>query len=129
MARSAVSESFRRVAHVASNALGTHWAFIFALACVIAWLFTGPLFAFDEQWQLIINTGTTVITFLMVFLIQATQNRESRATQLELEELIRATKSASNAFADLEDATEDELKRAPEAVRAAAAARTREGGG
>jgi low affinity Fe/Cu permease len=110
MSSSAVSERFRRIAQVASSKLGTHWAFATAVGIVVVWAVTGPLFGFDEQWQLIINTGTTVITFLMVFLIQATQNRDARAIQLKLDELIRSHKAASNAFADLEDATEEELE-------------------
>ena len=99
---------FRRFAHGASQVLGTHWAFVAALALVLAWAATGPLFDFSETWQLVINTGTTVITFLMVFLIQSTQNREARATALKLDELIRASE-ARNVFADLEEASDEEL--------------------
>src|SRR5262245_35933702 len=102
------SDWFRRFALVASAALGTHWAFLAALLLVIGWAATGPLFDFGESWQLVINTGTTIITFLMVFLIQTTQNRDSRALHLKLDELIRASK-ARNVFADLEDATDEEL--------------------
>src|SRR5437660_8986249 len=91
-------------------AVGHHWAFIIALAVVLAWSVTGPLFHYSDSWQLVINTGTTIVTFLMVFLIQATQNRDGKAIQLKLDELIRAQKSARNVFADLEDATEDELR-------------------
>jgi low affinity Fe/Cu permease len=91
-------------------AVGTHWAFLVALAVVAAWGVTGPLFHFSDTWQLVINTGTTIVTFLMVFLIQATQNRDGKALQLKLDELIRAQGSARNVFADLEHATEDELK-------------------
>ena len=96
--------------HIASAA-GTHWAFIVALAIVLVWAGTGPFFHFSDTWQLVINTGTTVVTFLMVFLIQTTQNRDGKAIQLKLDELIRAQKSARNVFADLEDATEEELKK------------------
>ena len=92
-----------------ADGVGTWWAFLIALIVVAAWALTGPLFGFSDSWQLVINTGTTIVTFLMVFLIQATQNRDSRALHLKLDELIRATKSARNTFADLEDATEEEL--------------------
>jgi low affinity Fe/Cu permease len=102
------SEWFRRFATLASAALGTHWAFLAALLLIIVWAATGPLFHFGESWQLVINTGTTIITFLMVFLIQTTQNRDSRAIHLKLDELIRSSK-ARNVFADLEDATDQEL--------------------
>ena len=102
---------FRRFSCVVSDAVGTHWAFIVALAVVLVWGITGPLFHFSDSWQLVINTGTTIITFLMVFLIQATQNRDGKALQLKLDELIRAQRTARNAFADLEHASEEELKR------------------
>jgi len=98
------------LAYLASNKLGTHWAFTIALAVVLLWAATGPLFHFSEDWQLVINTGTTIVTFLMVFLIQATQNRDSKAIQLKLDELVRSS-TARNVFADLEDATEEELAR------------------
>ena len=102
------SDAFRRFAVWASSALGTHWAFLAALLLVVGWAATGPLFHFGEQWQLVINTGTTIITFLMVFIIQTTQNRDGRAIQLKLDELIRSSK-ARNVFADLEHATDQEL--------------------
>jgi low affinity Fe/Cu permease len=105
---SSTSIWFRHFAVMASNKLGTHWAFIAAVSLVVAWAATGPLFQFGESWQLVINTGTTVITFLMVFLIQTTQNRDARAIHLKLDELIRSS-GARNVFADLEDATDDEL--------------------
>src|SRR5438105_902063 len=84
--------------------------FLIATAVVLAWAATGPLFHFSDSWQLVINTGTTIVTFLMVFLIQATQNRDSKAVQLKLDELIRAQREARNVFADLEHATEEELE-------------------
>lgn len=102
------SDLFRRFACAASVALGSHWVFMAAIALVVAWALTGPLFDFSETWQLVINTGTTIITFLMVFLIQSTQNRDSKAIHLKLDELIRSSK-ARNVFADLENATEQEL--------------------
>jgi low affinity Fe/Cu permease len=102
------AEWFRHFAVLAAGALGTHWAFLAAVTLVVGWAATGPLFHFGESWQLVINTGTTIITFLMVFLIQTTQNRDSRALHLKLDELIRCSK-ARNVFADLEDASEAEL--------------------
>jgi low affinity Fe/Cu permease len=106
--RRSMAEWFRRFAVLAASALGTHWAFSGAVLLIIGWAATGPLFQFGESWQLVINTGTTIITFLMVFLIQTTQNRDSRALHLKLDELIRSSK-ARNTFADLEDATDSEL--------------------
>jgi low affinity Fe/Cu permease len=103
-----LSDLFRRFACAASAKLGSHWAFIAALLLVIGWAVTGPLFDFSETWQLVINTGTTIITFLMVFLIQSTQNRDAKAIQLKLDELIRASK-ARNVFADLENASDSEI--------------------
>lgn len=107
--QSGISEAFRRFAVVSSDRLGTYWAFIAAVSIVIGWAVTGPFFHFSQTWQLVINTGTTIITFLMVFLIQTTQNRDSKAIQLKLDELIRSS-TARNAFADLEDATDAEIK-------------------
>src|SRR5712672_1972516 len=108
---------FRRFACGVAAAVGTHWAFVVALAVVIVWATTGPMFHFSDSWQLVINTGTTIVTFLMVFLIQATQNRDGKALQLKLDELIRAQRSARNIFADLEHASEAELKRFEEEFR------------
>jgi len=108
---------FRWFAHRVSDLVGTHRAFLAALAVVMVWAVTGPLFHFSDSWQLVINTGTTIVTFLMVFLIQATQNRDSKAVHLKLDELIRAQRSARNVFADLEDAGEAELKRFEEEFR------------
>jgi low affinity Fe/Cu permease len=108
---------FRRFSCRVSDAVGSYWAFIGALAVVLAWAITGPLFGFSDSWQLVINTGTTIVTFLMVFLIQATQNRDGKAIQLKLDELIRAQRSARNVFADLEHASEAELKEFEEEFR------------
>jgi len=102
---------FRQFACQVGAAVGSYWAFIAALAVVLLWAITGPLFHFSDSWQLVINTGTTIVTFLMVFLIQATQNRDGKALQLKLDELIRAQRSARNVFADLEHASEAELER------------------
>jgi low affinity Fe/Cu permease len=103
-----LSDRFRVFATRAAAHLGSHWAFIISLLMVSIWLASGPLFGFSNAWQLVINTGTTIVTFLMVFLIQATQNRDNKAIHLKLDELIRSSK-ARNVFADLEDATESEL--------------------
>src|SRR5438034_775779 len=90
--------------------LGSAWAFGGAVLVIIVWLLTGPTFHFSDTWQLIINTATTVITFLMVFLIQNTQNRDAKAMQLKLDELIRALKGARNRLVDLEKLSDEELK-------------------
>ncbi|HEX9241049.1 MAG TPA: low affinity iron permease family protein [Anaeromyxobacter sp.] len=100
---------FSRFALWVSDATGTPRAFIGALAIVVLWAASGPLFGWSDSWQLVVNTGTTIVTFLMVFLVQATQNRESRALHLKLDELIRSQKRARNIFADLEHATDEEL--------------------
>jgi low affinity Fe/Cu permease len=102
------ADRFRTFAARASERVGSPWAFFASVALMVVWLVTGPFFHFSNAWQLVINTGTTVVTFLMVFLIQATQNRDARAIHLKLDELIRSSK-ARNIFADLENATEEEL--------------------
>jgi low affinity Fe/Cu permease len=101
---------FRRFSCTVAAVVGSHWAFIVALAIVVVWAATGPMFHYSDSWQLVINTGTTIVTFLMVFLIQSTQNRDGKALQLKLDELIRAQKTARNVFADLENATDEELR-------------------
>lgn len=103
-----VTDMFHKIAAAASRHFGSPWAFIAALAVVVGWAAAGPIFGFSETWQLVINTGTTIITFLMVFLLQSTQNRDARAIQLKLDELVRSS-NARNVFADLEDASEAEL--------------------
>ena len=100
---------FTRFAKATARASGHAGTFGLAAAVVLVWAATGPLFHFSDTWQLVINTGTTVITFLMVFLIQNTQNRDSVAMQIKLDELLRALKGAATAMADLEDLTEAEL--------------------
>ena len=93
-----------------SQIVGSPWSFIAAFLVVITWGVTGPLFNFSDTWQLVINTGTTIITFLMVFLIQNTQNRDAKAMHLKLDELIAATKAAHNEMIDIEDLDDDKLK-------------------
>lgn len=104
-----MKDIFRRIANKISTWTGSAWAFLLALTVVVIWAITGPAFDFSSTWQLVINTGTTIVTFLMVFLIQNTQNRDGKAMQLKLDELIRASKAARDSFLDLEDLTDDEL--------------------
>ncbi|MGH8101012.1 MAG: low affinity iron permease family protein [Chthoniobacterales bacterium] len=105
-----VSEAFHQFAHRSAALLGTAWAFVVAALIILVWGVTGPTFHFSDTWQLIINTGTTIVTFLMVFLIQNTQNRDAKAVHLKLDELIRAMKGARNRLVDLEKLSDDELQ-------------------
>jgi len=109
-----VSDAFRVFARRSSMMLGSAWAFAGAVLVICIWIFTGPTFHFSDTWQLIINTATTVITFLMVFLIQNTQNRDAKAMHLKLDEVIRALKGARNQLVDLEDLSDEELKKLEE---------------
>jgi low affinity Fe/Cu permease len=102
-------ELFHKIARRVAHAIGTPLAFVIALGACIAWAVSGPLFGYSDTWQLIINTTTTVITFLVVFLIQNTQNHDSRALHLKLDELIRAVKNARTRLVDLEDLPDEEL--------------------
>lgn len=104
-----LKEGFRKLAHGISDAAGSVWAFTTACMIVIIWGATGPLFGFSDTWQLVINTGTTIITFLMVFLIQNTQNRESKAVHLKLDELIKSIEKADDAMLNLENLSDEDL--------------------
>lgn len=101
---------FEKLSHAATEFTGTNAAFISALLIIIAWVVTGPIFDFSNTWQLVINTGTTIITFLMVFLIQRMQNKDSRALHLKLNELVASLKGPSNRLIDAEDLSEEELQ-------------------
>ena len=101
---------FERISQKATYFTGTTMAFMIALSVILTWILTGPIFNFSDTWQLVINTSTTIITFLMVFLIQRTQNKDSRAIHLKLNELIASLKGPSNRLVDIEDLTEDELE-------------------
>src|SRR5262245_26980006 len=105
-----VRDAFRSFAHRSSNLLGSAWAFCGAVLVIVVWIVTGPTFHFSDTWQLIINTATTVITFMMVFLIQNTQNRDAKEVHLKLDELIRAVKGARNQLVDLENLSDEDLK-------------------
>ena len=104
-----VNEVFRRSAHVISRAMGSPPAFLAALLVVVLWGASGPLFSFSDTWQLVINTGTTVVTFLMVFLIQNTQNRDSRALHVKLDELILYTRGADNSLVDIDNLSDEQI--------------------
>ena len=106
-----VSDAFRMFARRSSIILGSAWAFAGAVLVILIWILTGPTFHFSDTWQLIINTATTIITFLMVFLIQNTQNRDAKAVHLKLDEIIRALKGARNELVDLEELSDEDLKK------------------
>ena len=103
-------DKFNQFARFTADMTGSPWAFITALGVVILWGVTGPLFGYSDTWQLVINTSTTIITFIMVFLIQSTQNRDSQAIHLKLDELLRAAGRARNELVDLEDLSEKEIE-------------------
>jgi low affinity Fe/Cu permease len=104
-------EAFSRFARWAADVTGSAAAFTIAVAVVLVWAVTGPLFGFSDAWQLVINTGTTVVTFWMVFLIQSAQNRDAKAVQLKLDELLKAIKGARTSLVDLESLSDEELDR------------------
>jgi low affinity Fe/Cu permease len=109
-----MNDLFRQFAQTASRAVGSPWAFILAALVIIIWAATGPVFHYSDTWQLVINTGTTIITFLMVFLIQNTQNRDAKAIHLKLDELIRGVEGARTHLVDLEALSDEELDRLQE---------------
>lgn len=109
-----IRDIFGHFARKSSEVLGTAWAFIGALVIIVVWGLSGPAFHFSDTWQLVINTGTTIVTFLMVFLIQNTQNRDAKAMHLKLDELIRAVEGARNRLVDLEKLSDEELKKLEE---------------
>ena len=102
---------FRKFSNLCADAVGSYGAFLAGVVAVLVWLATGPYFRYSDTWQLVINTGTTIITFLMVFLIQSTQNRDTRAIQLKLDELLRAVKAARTELVNLEDLSDEELEK------------------
>src|SRR5438128_2131558 len=109
--RPRMNETFRKFAQRVSHLVGTSWAFIIAIFLLVVWGVTGPIFRFSDSWQLVINTGTTIITFLMVFLIQNTQNRQDTAIQIKLDELIKGVKGARTSLVDIENISDEELDR------------------
>src|SRR5439155_7173783 len=111
MATNGSSSWFPRFARSMANASGKPATFVIALLVIIVWAVTGPIFGYSHTWQLVINTGTTIVTFLMVFIIQNTQNRDTQALQLKLDELIRVTKGAHNLMLDLEQLDDEHLER------------------
>jgi low affinity Fe/Cu permease len=105
-----MNELFRKFSQKVSQMAGTSWAFILAVTLIVVWATTGPLFHFSDTWQLVINTGTTIITFLMVFLIQNTQNRDAKAIHLKLDELIKGVKGARTGLVNLEQLSDSDLE-------------------
>lgn len=122
---------FTRFAKASARMTGRPYTFLLAVAVIVVWAATGPLFGYSDTWQLVINTGTTVVTFLMVFLIQATQNRDAEAMQVKLDEIIRAIGNAKNELLDLEELEEKDLDRIRASYEAIArkAREARRGGG
>ena len=108
--RNGLGQVLERFSRKATEATGTSSAFILALLVIVVWIVTGPLFHFSDTWQLVINTGTTIVTFLMVFLIQRSQNKDALAIHLKLNEIVAALEGASNRLIDVEDLSEEEIK-------------------
>ena len=106
-----MNEMFRQFAQRTAQLVGSSWAFMLSVVIIAAWAITGPMFHYSDTWQLVINTGTTIITFLMVFLIQNTQNRDAKAIHLKLDELIKGVKGARTGLVNLEQLSDDELER------------------
>jgi low affinity Fe/Cu permease len=109
--------AFHRFARATANGVGSPYAFVAAILIVVAWALTGPIFHYSETWQLIINTGTTIVTFLIVFMIQNTQNHDSRALHLKLDELLHAVHEARDALIDVEDRSDEEIARLANELR------------
>ncbi len=105
-----MNDTFRKIAGWISGIAGSPFAFLLAVAIIILWWLSGPQFDYSDTWQLVINTGTTIVTFLMVFLIQNTQNRDAKAIQIKLDELLRATKGARTSFVNMEELPDEELE-------------------
>jgi low affinity Fe/Cu permease len=105
-----MNDAFRRFSEAASHAMGSSWAFLAACLTVVVWAVTGRYFGYSDTWQLFINTGTTIVTFLMVFLIQNTQNRDARVVSLKLDELLRSVEGARTSLVDLDHMSDDELE-------------------
>ena len=103
-------ELFRRLAENAAHAVGSYWAFLIALLTIVVWALTGPYFNYSDTWQLFINTGTTIVTFLMVFLIKNTQNRETRIVALKLDELLRGVEGARTGLVELDHMSDEDLE-------------------
>lgn len=112
-----MTDWFRQFSRTTASLVGAPLAFVLALAVVVIWVLTGPLFHYSDTWQLVINTATTIVTFLIVFLIQNTQNHDTRAIQLKLDELIRAVREARTRLVDLEDLPDSELARLEQEFR------------
>ena len=118
-----MNDLFRRFARRTSDLLGSSWSFLTAVGIILVWALSGPLFHYSDAWQLVINTGTTIVTFLMVFLIQNTQNRDSRAIQLKLDELIKAS-TARNSMIDLDSLSDQQIRDLEEEYRRLCSAAT-----
>jgi low affinity Fe/Cu permease len=112
-----MNEAFRKAAHFTSGVVGSPLAFLLALAVVIVWAATGPVFGFADTWQLVINTGTTIVTFLMVFLIQNTQNRDSRSLHVKLDELLLYTPGADNSLVDMDRLSDEQVTQLEEHLK------------
>ena len=111
-------EHFAKIATRVSEVVGSSWSFAIAATIVVVWAVSGPVFGFSDTWQLVINTGTTIITFLMVFVIQNTQNRDNQAVQIKLDELLRALKNARTSFVDIEELPDEALDALSDEFRA-----------
>src|SRR5918911_974817 len=123
-----MNDFFRKFASKTAEYVGTAWSFMIAVTIILVWAITGPMFQYSDTWQLVINTGTTIITFLMVFLIQNTQNRDAKAIHLKLDELIKATQGARNTMIDLDKLSDEQIKQLEEQYKRICARETEEDG-